>query len=107
MSRFIDERMKRVTAIADEKRKGMALPLPTGSNTPQVMLESLAALEHNKWCRWAGAAMENEPISDETRNRWHRFLVPYEELPEEIKEYSRNNARAVLDFMGNFFLGQK
>lgn len=99
---FMENRKKHVDALAEQKRKGMFLP-PKGVNTAEDLVEALAEVEHEKWKIWANNIMEREPISEETRARWLRFMVPYRDLPEEIKEYSLNNARKTLACFGNFF----
>ena len=111
---FIESRMKAVNAMADKKRQAlMMVPdsqegAATGAFEPSGdLLEGLAALEHRKWCRWAQSMIEREHISEETRNRWNSFFVDYKDLPEDIKEYSRNNARNVMMHIGNYFLGKK
>jgi hypothetical protein len=101
---FIEERSKKVNALAEEKRRGMFLPpRDTGTGGNGDILERLAAIEHEKWRVWAGNLMERETLSEETRARWTRFMVPYGELPDEIKQYSRDNAKRTLEFFGNFF----
>jgi hypothetical protein len=58
--------------------------------------ERLASLEHLQWMAWASSILDSEPISDERRARWKALFVPYDELPEDMKEEDRKWARAVL-----------
>jgi len=59
------------------------------------IMERLARLEHDQWMHWAQAVMPE--VSEERRRRWQRYMVPYDELPEEIREEYRRWARRVLD----------
>ena len=63
------------------------------------LLERLAELEHEQWMAWAKRIMEAEPISEERQQRWQKYMVPYAELPEEVKEQDREWARKVLAVM--------
>lgn len=98
---FLEKRLNTVTKMAEEKKSGIPLPVPGVSNSS--LLESLAELEHTKWVRWAKAALEKEGIADSDNHRWRAFFVPYRDLPEGIKEYSRANARQTLLVIGDFF----
>jgi hypothetical protein len=61
---------------------------------PDHLLEKLAELEHEQWVFWSrGVAGE---VSEERRQRWQRWWVPYAQLPEEIKEDDLVWARKVL-----------
>lgn len=60
----------------------------------EPLLERLARLEHEQWMEWSQAVADE--VSPERRERWRRYWVPYEELPEEIKELDRQWARKVL-----------
>jgi len=103
---FMESRKKQLEAVADEKRKGMFPPnrpqetQTTGFN--EELLETLAEVEHAKWIVWARDIMEREQLSEETRARWIRFMIPYRELPEEIKIYSQRNAEKSLACFGEF-----
>ncbi|MGB9660687.1 MAG: RyR domain-containing protein [Moorellaceae bacterium] len=66
------------------------------------LLERLAELEHEQWMAWAKRIMETEPISEERRQRWQRYMVPYAELPEEVKEQDREWARKVLKVIEDY-----
>lgn len=60
------------------------------------LLEDLAALEHRQWRHWAENIADEEEISDERWERWESLFVPYQELPEDVKESDREWAREVL-----------
>ena len=60
------------------------------------LIERLAALEHEQWTWWAKGILGSEPISKRRRERWERCMVPYDQLPEDIKEADRIWARKVL-----------
>jgi len=64
-----------------------------------ILLEKLAELEHIQWMNWTKNVLENEKISKTTIQRWKGYLIPYNELPEEIKELDRNYARKVLNII--------
>lgn len=62
--------------------------------------ERLAVLEHEQWMRWASAVFPE--VSDERQLRWKRYLVPYEELAEQVKDHDREWADKVLDIVYDF-----
>lgn len=51
---------------------------------------------------WAKELYENAPVPNKTRFcvECHPDMIPYSELPENIKEYDRVTVRTVLDAMG-------
>lgn len=59
-----------------------------------LVIERLARLEHEQWMTWAQAVMGE--VSPERRERWQRYMVPYDQLPEEVREQDRVWARRVL-----------
>lgn len=62
-----------------------------------TLIDRLADIEHRQWMAWAKKLMETEPgLSPERKARWEKFMVPFEELSEEWKEYDREWARHVL-----------
>ena len=58
------------------------------------VLERLAALEHEQWMAWSQSVAAE--VSAERRQRWQSCWVPYEDLPDEVKEEDRLSARKVL-----------
>jgi hypothetical protein len=69
--------------------------------------EELAALEHEQWAAWAKTLMATEQISDERRQRWTSYLVPYEALPEEIRDHDRVWADRVLAIVDRYLDEEK
>lgn len=59
------------------------------------VIEQLAELEHQQWVEWAITIMKQEPISEERRERWMKYLCAYNELSEDVKEHDRKWARRV------------
>jgi len=59
------------------------------------LVERVARLEHEQWMEWSKAVADE--VSSETRDRWEAFWVPYDELPDDVKERDRLWARRVLD----------
>jgi|GEM_PF-1195540 len=57
--------------------------------------EALSKAEHNRWCAylyykgWKYSTVKND------EKRLHSDLVPYEELPESVKEFDRNTIRII------------
>lgn len=62
-------------------------------------LEKLSSIEHDQWMDWATSLMKSEELSDERIKRWRKMMVPYDELPDDIKEYDREYARKVMDVL--------
>jgi len=46
-------------------------------------------LAHRLWVHWSAHIAEEENISDERLERWQEYWVPYDELPEDVKETDR------------------
>ena len=67
----------------------------------QMLVERIAAFEHNQWICWASSILESENLSKERKERWRKYLIPYEELNEDVKEHDRTWARAVLNAIIN------
>jgi hypothetical protein len=62
-------------------------------------VEVMSRLEHDRW--WRERAREGwtlAPEKDVARKRTP-YLVPYEDLPEPIKEYDRNAVRAIPELL--------
>lgn len=62
----------------------------------EAVTEDLAAIEHEQWMAWASTIAMNEAISPERLARWEKSMVPYADLPDEVKEQDREWARKVL-----------
>lgn len=63
------------------------------------LIERLAELEHKQWMKWAMVVMSE--VSLERQERWDKYMIPYIELPEEVKEQDRKWARKVLKEVQN------
>ena len=59
------------------------------------VLERLAEVEHEQWMAWSQSVAED--VSAERRQRWQMCWVPYNDLPEEMKELDRLWARKMLE----------
>jgi len=55
----------------------------------KLLLEKLAALEHEQWIQWSQAIAAHEDISNERLKRWKSLWKPYDELTEGDKEMDR------------------
>ena len=65
-----------------------------GDMTPTEARERLAAIEHEQWMTWAKAVA---PEVDGLRaERWQAYMVPYDQLPEDVKDHDRKWADKVL-----------
>lgn len=62
----------------------------------QDLIEKLAELEHFQWVKWSQEIAKREKLSGERLLRWNKYWIPYEKLPEKIKEEDRKWARKVL-----------
>lgn len=62
------------------------------------LLEVLSELEHVQWMEWSKAVADE--VSPERRKRWEKYWVPYDQLPEEVKEHDRVWARKVIGYFG-------
>ena len=61
------------------------------------LLEKIAEIEHEQWVSWSKAIAKQENLSPERLKRWKKYWVPYDELPEDVKEHDRKWARRVLE----------
>ena len=57
-------------------------------------LERVAAIEHEQWMAWSKSVAPE--VSPERRARWEKYWVPYDELPDDVKELDREWARKVI-----------
>ena len=60
------------------------------------MLEETAKLVHKTWWMWAKGLMESEDLSNERKERWSKYMIPYEELDEKTKDQDRKIAMMYL-----------
>lgn len=85
------------TAVEHLRATLAAQPSVSLADPPVEVIEQLAALEHDQWMQWAQSLMDSEPgLSTARRERWRSLMVPYAELPEEMKEHDRKWARLVI-----------
>ena len=66
-----------------------------GQSNQEPLLERVVRLEHEQWMDWSQAVADE--VSPERRERWEKFWVDYDDLPENIKELDREYARKVLE----------
>jgi hypothetical protein len=81
-----------------DQRPGEVEPPPCAFTEAEI--ELLARMEHSRWNaeRWlAGWSFCEADVDKQTRlaKKLSPYLVPYDDLPEEIKEYDRNYARDI------------
>lgn len=69
------------------------------AKTKNSLLEKLAKLEHMQWMNWAKNLIKTEQLSKERITKWEGYFIPYNELPEAIKELDRNYARKILEII--------
>jgi len=62
--------------------------------------ERLSALDHEQWMHWSKALARNAWLPHEVERRWKTMWVPYEDLPEEIKNSDREWADRAFRIMG-------
>ena len=67
--------------------------------TINELVGKLAELEHEQWMCWAKNIMDTEDISDERRERWEKYMIPYDELPDDVKRMDRDWARRAFNIM--------
>lgn len=64
----------------------------------EVLLEDLAALEHEQWAHWTRYMLDH--LGPENIARWRRQIeAPYKSLSEREKESDRKWARKVLSLL--------
>ena len=107
MSSFLEKRKQALQSIANEKIASINPFSGTGNKQQTIsgssLLESVAAMEHEKWCCLAKTLIDRGDVTGETAERWQTFFKPYNELPEGVKYFSRDNAKKTLNFFGDFF----
>lgn len=68
-----------------------------------ILLEKLSMLEHQQWMAWATKILETENISPETRARWEKYFVPYEDLTWDTQDSDRFFAKKSLEIFTDYF----
>ncbi|MBI4261403.1 MAG: NAD-binding protein [Actinobacteria bacterium] len=87
----MDTKLRAVGCVALPETDWGAEPI---TFTPEEV-EVMAGMEHDRW--WRERAEEGWVLADEkdVDRRRSPYLVPYEELPEEVREYDRNAVREI------------
>ena len=65
--------------------------------------ERLANLEHEQWMKWASAVMDE--VGWLRQARWKADMIPYEDLPEKVKDHDRKWADEILDIVRDYTEG--
>jgi hypothetical protein len=65
----------------------------------EVLLEELAALEHDQWIAWSQDIAQTEQITPARLFRWQELWKPYATLTEEQKDQDREWAEKVLEIL--------
>jgi hypothetical protein len=67
-----------------------------GCNDPdKARIERMAEVEHVQWMEWSKSVAPE--VSPERRERWKKYWVPYDQLPDDVKELDRAWARKALE----------
>ena len=88
--------MKKQIGYHPDNNTPLPMPIPIGL---MPLLESLAENVHDTWA--AGRIADgwtHGPERNDTKKQ-HPCLVPYNDLPEEEKEYDRQTAKATIAFI--------
>jgi hypothetical protein len=70
---------------------------PLAFSTDEV--ELLARMEHDRWWKEREAAGWTYGSEKDVEKKTSPYLVPYDELPDDIREYDRNTVRAIPAFL--------
>jgi len=89
-----DDIAAKLRAIGCEPRAA-AGPQPVAFVFTQAEVEKLTAMEHERWVAERRAAGWVAGPERDTERKITPYLVPYAELPEEVKEWDRQAARAI------------
>jgi hypothetical protein len=69
-------------------------PSCPGGRDITIDYEAVAAVEHEQWEHWTRTLVIAEhELSTERIERWQDYWVPYDELPDDVKESDRKWAR--------------
>jgi hypothetical protein len=68
-----------------------------GCRRNSATVERVAAVEHAQWTAWSRSVAAE--VSPARRARWEKYWIPYEELPEDVKELDREWARKAIEAM--------
>ena len=65
----------------------------------EELIDKLADIFHDAWVHWSKTTAQAEMISSKRYLRWRRRWVPYDELPNDMKEENRKWARSALKIL--------
>lgn len=91
------EALKNPTENTNPDVKSKFTKKATAQETSDKFVEELSKLEHDQWVGWTKDIAKEEDISEERLERWEKEWIPYEKLPEDVKEFDREYAKKVLD----------
>lgn len=60
------------------------------------VIERLATLVHGEWSEWSHDIANKEQLTDARLRRWQHMWVPYNDLPDRVKEMDRRWAKRFL-----------
>ncbi len=69
------------------------------------LVEEMSNLEHEQWMSWASSIMQEEDLFKERKQRWSKYMVPYDQLEEDIKEHDRIYAKKVIAVICDYCCG--
>lgn len=61
------------------------------------LIERLARVEHEQWTAWSQSIADE--VSPERLRVWREYWIPFDDLPDEVKERDRVWARRALAAM--------
>lgn len=64
-----------------------------------ALVDHIARLEHAQWVQWSQALAQDEDLSADRLARWKTMWVPYDDLPDDVKEQDRVWARKVMELL--------
>jgi hypothetical protein len=65
-----------------------------GFDADRDTLERVAEVEHEQWVFWSKSIAAE--VSPERRARWEKYWIPYQDLPDDVKEDDRIWARKAI-----------
>jgi len=101
---FVEEKDRIATGNILRLAKGNSrwtLPQIIVSTAPienyENIIERVASVVHDEWIDWSNIINMEEDISPGRVDCWRKYWIPYDKLPEEIKEIDRIYARKAVD----------
>jgi hypothetical protein len=96
-------------AVAEKKLaelKNAKMPASAKHNLKrwhEELVERLAELEHEQWCKWSKDIASKEKLSEERLKRWQLFWIPYDHLGVAAKDEDRVWARSALNIVQDYY----